>query len=92
MAHTNLVLGTNWSKDEWPDSVDVMHEDARDSRRYVPKKTTRLVWSKHRECWKCESCGNDFGDKYFSKYCIPCGWNYCSNCGAKITEVVSNAD
>ena len=39
MAHTNLLLGTNWSADEWPESVDVMHEGAGNSLKYVPERT-----------------------------------------------------
>lgn len=39
MKHTNLVLGGNWHADEWPDYVEVEHDDGRDrgAVRYVPQ-------------------------------------------------------
>lgn len=42
MLHTGLVLGDNWSADEWPESVDVMHEGVGDRRRYVPERIERI--------------------------------------------------
>lgn len=42
MSHTNLVLGGNWGKGEWPEFVDVGHEGSSDGRRYLPQRTPRV--------------------------------------------------
>ena len=84
MAHTNLVLGKNWHNNEWPESIDAMHEGTRDSLKYVPKRTTRLIWDEQDECWKCEACKEDWGEIYFMRDCIPYRMHYCSSCGAEV--------
>ena len=80
MTFTNLTLGTNWSKDEWPDHVDVMHEGAGDSLKYVPEHT-------------CRDLGGEYDTNYeaYDFGCSECGYccdlpqpNYCPNCGAEV--------
>ena len=74
MPFTNLALGTNWPRDEWPEHVDVMHEGACDSLRYVPERT-------------CSPSQGRRIDGTTQLYCSECGYevvNYCPICGAKV--------
>lgn len=68
MSVTGLVLGTDWSVDEWPDLVVAAHQCGNRTRRYVPERTCRRVND------YCTECGS-----YFLS-----GSNYCSECGAKV--------
>ena len=82
MAHTNLLLGANWHANEWPESVDVMHEVARDSLKYVPERTCAVTaytdYGPHAEdCTIVFSCGHE------TLGYIP---NYCPSCGAKVVN------
>ena len=77
MLHTNLVLGANWLIGEWPESVDVMHEGAGDSIKYVPERTCHAKpWHEHSSFLRCSECGGVFA-RWFS---------YCPSCGAKLVE------
>lgn len=97
MSHTNLMLGTNWEPDEWPDHVDVSHEGAGDGVRYVPERTCQIVVSIDRSpasyggrVHRCSSCGKALPGALFRN-----GWtqlDYCPRCGARVTEVVRDAD
>ena len=72
MAHTNLLLGTNWPADEWPKSIDVMHEGAGDSLKYVPERTymdINKAWSDFGENVFNDNILNDF-DKFEKIYQI----------------------
>lgn len=82
MLHTGLVLGDNWSADEWPESVDVMHEGVGDRLKYVPERT-------------CRNLGGEDGTNYelYDFACSYCGYcaditepNYCPNCRAKVID------
>ena len=82
MSHTNLVLGANWPSDEWPESVNVMHEGVGDSLKYVPERT-------------CRNLGGEEGTNYelYDFGCSSCGYcaditepNYCPYCRAKVVE------
>ena len=77
MAHTNLLLGANWSADEWPESVDVMHEGTRDSLKYMPERICTLR-SRYTSlyCYECSECGKGMKPD----------WTYCPRCGAKVVE------
>ena len=90
MLHTGLVLGANWSADEWPESVDVMHEGVGDSLKYVPERTCSYV--EHSDgayhYYRCSECQCEMAGWDFELYSP----NYCMDCGAKITEVVSDTD
>lgn len=93
MSHTNLVLGGNWGKGEWPEFVDVGHEGSSDGRRYLPQRTCHVehVCSKD-EIWPhtaCSECGgrlryydtvNEYGEDSY-ELCP-----YCPNCGAEVVE------
>ena len=76
MSWTNLSLGHNWPADEWPEYVEVDHDDGRGGRpvRYVPERTCHYV-----------------GDE-ISGGCSECrGWldpacSYCPSCGARVVE------
>lgn len=80
MSHTNLLLGGNWDAGEWPEWVDVGHEGARDSRRYVPERT--CSWVRDEDCgaW-ATSCGDMLT---WEPYGTP--W-WCPSCGGKVDEV-----
>ncbi len=56
MSFTNMVLGGNWDRSEWPDRIEVSHEGAGDPRPYVPERTCRNIgggeWG-----FKCSECG-----------------------------------
>lgn len=96
MTHTSLVLGGNWPADEWPDYVEVEHDDGRDrgAVRYAPERTCRMEYqtgtnNPKRGWFECSECGG-LGDS------VDAGWNgekrrkdtpaYCPNCGAKVVE------
>ena len=97
MSHTNLVLGANWPSDEWPESVDVMHDGVGDRLKYVPERTCKAIDDfvipgqvqtyPYKICSNCHSdfprlaCSGDFSVE-----------NYCPNCGAKVVEEVDDAD
>lgn len=87
MTHTNLVLGSNWPSSEWPDYVDVEHDDGRDrgAVRYAPERTCAMVydpgWSDDElyptEAYSCSECGHiDLDGKP----------RYCRYCGARVEE------
>lgn len=93
MSHTNLVLGGNWERGEWPEFVDVGHEGSCDGKRYLPQRTCHIehVRSKD-ERWPhaaCSECGcrlsyYDTVDEYgedSSEFCP-----YCPGCGARVVE------
>ena len=83
MAHTNLVLGDNWLRGEWPESVDVMHEGAVASLKYVPERTCTVegLYSpgySETDWGRCSRCCGVFpyqGDVVA-----------CPKCGAKVAE------
>lgn len=86
MSHTNIMLGTNWEPDEWPDHVDVSHEGAGDGVRYVPEV---------RRCGTCtveSSCYNEGVDSWvfelscgdlFMWWCS-CPPDFCPYCGCEV--------
>ena len=79
MAHTNLLLGANWHADEWPENVDVMHEGAGDSLKYIPEHTCTLrlrYTSLSLYCYECSECGKGMKPD----------WTYCPRCGAKVVS------
>ena len=82
MSHTNLVLGANWHSEEWPESVDVMHEGVGYSRRYVPERTCEFIPF-------IEDDGSIFVENYSecdAAVLSRCEFNYCPNCGAKVVR------
>lgn len=82
MSHTNLVLGANWSADEWPESVDVMHEGVGDSHRYVPERTCEVT--EYNDCGPhAEDCTIVLSCGHKTLGYIP---NYCHICGAKVVK------
>ena len=90
MPHTNLVLGANWSADEWPESVDVMHEGVGDSLKYIPKRTCTMqrtfsepVLMEHVQEYECSECGGLTNAQVFGESDVP---RYCARCGAKVVE------
>ena len=90
MLHTRLVLGDNWLRGEWPESVDVMHEGAVASLKYVPERTCSYV--EHSDgayhYYRCSECQCEMAGWDFELYSP----NYCMDCDAKIVEVVRDAD
>ena len=89
MPFTNLTLGDNWPKGEWPEHVDVMHEGIGDSLKYVPERIChkKLMTEEHDiEYFGCSWCG-----EYLSGtdcYGLDDGPNYCSNCGHKVDKSI----
>ena len=82
MSFTNLSLGHNWEADEWPEHVEVDHDDGRGDgpRRYVPERTCRKVPGRMkygRRVPKCSECGQSLGDER---------WSYCPHCGARVVD------
>lgn len=97
--YTNLVLGTNWASEEWPEHIVVSHvsEGAQDGVCYVPARETCRYLPNIVEP---EGDGADEDCEEFS--CSVCdftmareGWfdsggapyfSYCPNCGAKVAD------
>lgn len=90
MSFMNLVLWSNWPTGEWPECVEVMHEGAGDSLKYVPERTCTPVRLK-----SYAKLPN--GEKKFTHYnyfCSECcrplrlkgNPSYCRHCGARIKE------
>lgn len=82
MPFTNLTLGDNWPRGEWPEHVDVMHEGAGDSLRYVPERTCTMDYccEYDAECvadGKCSVCGEW---QYHGVV------DYCPHCGARVVD------
>ena len=90
MPFTNLALGTNWPRDEWPESVDAMHEGACDSLRYVPERTCKFEPHDFEDgafthmVIKCSNCGLRLEPEISGS--VPSFVNYCPNCGARVVE------
>ena len=90
MLHAGLVLGDNWSADEWPESVDVMHEGACDSLRYVPERTCKFEPHDFEDgafthmVIKCSNCGLRLEPEISGS--VPSFVNCCPNCVAKVVE------
>ena len=86
MSWTNLSLGHNWPADEWPEYIEVDHDDGCGAgpRRYVPERTCRMtfddvsssLYSGPMRPWaKCGACvPREFSGPY----------NYCPCCGARV--------
>ena len=93
MSWTNLSLGYNWSAGEWPEYVEVDHDDGRGSgpRRYVPERTC----GEWRGDPRHEAIGHAAAHEDDELWCEHCdieldeSWLYCPNCGAR---VVGNDD
>ena len=90
MSHTNLVLGANWPSDEWPESVDVMHEGVGDSLKYVPERTCKMqrafsepVLMEHVQEYECSECGGLTNAQIFNESDEP---RYCMMCGARVAK------
>lgn len=82
MSHTNLTLGSNWDKGEWPDYVFVTH-GAYDGARYVPERTCEFTYELGDDgwWWYCSNCG-----VLSSEYDLDKVPNYCPNCGLKVIK------
>ena len=84
MSFTNLSLGHNWEADEWPEHVEVDHDDGRGDgpRRYVPERTChveRVSTPYHAGPPRCSACMMPLEPLV----------NYCPYCGARLGEVDS---
>lgn len=91
MVHTNLVLGDNWLRGEWPEHVDVMHEGAGDSLRYVPERTCTFdikdnMTESEGIGWTWVECSNCHSQHDYDCYPSPNSWKFCPECGAKVKE------
>lgn len=77
MSWTNLSLGHNWPTGEWPEYVEVDHDDGRGDgpRRYVPERTCRIVEDEEGDS-VCSECGAD--------YLCMTDASYCPDCGARV--------
>lgn len=100
MSWTNLSLGHNWPAGEWPEYVEVDHDDGRGGRpvRYVSERTCRVVtmdmageppyrdgdWILNELSDGCSECGYPFDTPNRG---TP---SYCPNCGARV--VTGNAE
>lgn len=78
MSHTNLVLGGNWEKGEWPEFVDVGHEGSSDGRRYLPQRTCQMEQSSgyfrtEVMTWFCSECGSPIYNDVEPSFCPYCG-------------------
>lgn len=80
MSYTNLILGGNWPLSEWPEYVEVGHEGAVDSARYVPGRTCRDECEGTPQSFLCGACGWFYTDIEGDEL----GFSYCPNCGAGI--------
>lgn len=83
MSHTNLLLGSNWQRCEWPDRVEVSHEGAGDGRWYAPTSdltcelelTATDTASEPIRVYECDSCGKSCDAVWADDYA------YCPYCG-----------
>ncbi len=84
MSFTNMFLGGNWKRSEWPDYIDVVHEaDCRHTMRYVPESdlTCELepTASERTDApvrvYECDCCGRSCDSVYAEDYV------YCPYCG-----------
>ena len=91
-AEYHNIDGTGWPYAVVMENQGSVFDGTYESIRYYPERTTKLVWDKYDECWKCKACGEDWGEIYFIQDCIPYRMHYCSNCGTKITGAISDAD
>ena len=83
MSWTNLSLGHNWPSGEWPEYVEVDHDDGRGDgpRRYVPERTCRMGATTDDE-YRCGECGHLSWETYGTDK----EWHppkYCAHCGAR---------
>ena len=65
----------------WPDAVVMENQGSvldgtYESIMYYLERTTKLIWNKYSNCWKCGNC-----DKK-----IKPDWSYCPHCGAKVVN------
>ena len=82
MSFTNLSLGHNWPAGEWPEYVEVDHDDGRGAgpRRYVPERTCRMRFDDREHRYRCSRCGclsetyrGTDGKWYAPEHCTACG-------------------
>ena len=89
MSHTNLVLGGNWEKGEWPEFVDVGHEGSCDGKRYLPHRTCHDV-SYGDEEFRCSECGMPVEVECDGFVLLIGGktdnLRFCPNCGAMVVS------
>lgn len=90
MPHTNLVLGGNWLRGEWPESVDVMHEGAVAGLKYVPERICKMqrtfsepVLMEHVQEYECSECGGLTNAQVLNERDEP---RYCMMCGARVAK------
>lgn len=78
MSWTNLRLGGNWERHEWPDSVEVTHEGEAHGRRYVPERVCRNLSDRDWE-FRCSECGVSYDETTAKFRC-------CPGCGARVVR------
>ena len=71
----------------WPDAVVMENQGSvldgtYESKIYYPERTTRRIWNKNSDCFKCENCGKVMKPE----------WTYCTSCGARIARIIPDAD
>lgn len=91
MSYTNMLLGSHWKSDEWPEYVEVGHEGETDCKAYVPERTCRDT-DHDTESITCSECGETTRNTLFwvdvdgGKTVKGHRPRFCSNCGAKVTS------
>ena len=85
----------------WPDAVVMENQGSvldgtYESRMYYPDRTCTMqrtfvkpVLMEHVQEYECSECGGLTNAQVFGESDVP---RYCARCGARITEVVSDAD
>lgn len=86
MSFTNMVLGGNWDRSEWPDRIEVLHEGAGDQRPYVPERTCRMHRDEH-GVWHCSNCDDaERGGEGIVSWFDSWAPDFCPNCGRKVVD------
>lgn len=50
------------------------------------EETDSAYWEEMMDHFICSNCGCEINDTYAIEY--GCKWNYCPNCGLKMTKIV----
>lgn len=90
MSFTNMLLGGGWGLGEWPDHIEVVHDNCRrESRTYVPERTCRMVLDEemtrlleYDEVFRYTACGEEVVRKTGTTI------RFCPMCRARVTDWV----
>ena len=88
MSFTNMLLSGGWGLGEWPDHIEVVHDNfRRESRIYVPERTCRMVLDEemtrlleYDDAFTCTACGERVTHRSSERM------RFCPNCGARVVQ------